>query len=401
MTVEAVSGHVAALSGLGPDDAYGTSRSSPLFPGTALVHADLHNHSLLSDGEGEPRDAFSTMRRSGLDVAALTDHVNVVDDHDLSSGMVLSQLVGGLDEERWPLVAEMADAALEEGTFVTFRGFEWSHPQLGHMSVWDSERLVHPRREEGQDIASFLRWLADSATTLAGYNHPGGRGAARFSDFELLPAMVERLVSLELFNKRDDYLFEGTDAGLASPLVHCLGQGWRPGLLGASDEHGKGWGAHDGKGRSGLFVRELTRAGVREALLARRSFATNTRGLRFGVTIGGAPMGGTLAWGRGPAEVVVDVDLGPLSWGRRLSVQVLRPGEAMPAIAAVHGFTVPGPDRPPLTFSVDLDLDGGDWVVLRLSDPLQPADRRATGDYAILGRSLAYASPVWLAPPAG
>jgi hypothetical protein len=40
---------------------------SKLFPGTRLVHGDLHNHTLLSDGAGNPELAFETMRRSGMD----------------------------------------------------------------------------------------------------------------------------------------------------------------------------------------------------------------------------------------------------------------------------------------------------------------------------------------------
>jgi hypothetical protein len=50
---------------------------------------------------------------------------------------------------------------------------------------------------------------------------------------------------------------------------------------------------------------------------------------------------------------------------------------------------------------VEVDLDPGDgaWVVLRVSDPSQPAESRATGQYAGLGRGIAYTSPFWLAPP--
>ena len=51
-----------------------TWRGSKLFPGTRLVHGDLHNHTLLSDGAGDPELAFETMHAAGLDVAAITDH---------------------------------------------------------------------------------------------------------------------------------------------------------------------------------------------------------------------------------------------------------------------------------------------------------------------------------------
>ena len=65
---------------LGPaTDAYGTSRASRLDRTRLLVHADMHNHTLFSDGDGHAADAFASMRSYGLDVAALTDHSTVSD----------------------------------------------------------------------------------------------------------------------------------------------------------------------------------------------------------------------------------------------------------------------------------------------------------------------------------
>ncbi|MGH3945742.1 MAG: hypothetical protein ACRDSI_11945, partial [Pseudonocardiaceae bacterium] len=52
----------------------GAARDSRISRGTVLVHADMHNHTLLSDGAGDPEAAFPSMRDAGLDVAALTDH---------------------------------------------------------------------------------------------------------------------------------------------------------------------------------------------------------------------------------------------------------------------------------------------------------------------------------------
>ena len=39
--------------------ATGASRTSRLTRGTTLLHADLHNHSLMSDGDGDPAAAFA------------------------------------------------------------------------------------------------------------------------------------------------------------------------------------------------------------------------------------------------------------------------------------------------------------------------------------------------------
>jgi len=381
-------------------DAYGTGRRSQLLPGFVLVHADLHNHTWLSDGAGDPAGAFAAMRRSGLDVAALTDHAKLDTRFTAMGGWPARRLLG-LDQPAWQRVGELADAANQDGRFVAFRGFEWSHPTHGHVCVWDSDTLLSPFRSPRGGMDRLYDWLHSdpgAARALAGFNHPGGRRSRRFDGFTCRPAVTTRLVGLEMFNKTDDYLYAGVAAGQQSPLVACLEQGWRPGLVGVSDEHGPAWGTPQGKGRTGLYVRELSRAGVREALLARRSFASRVKGLRLAATAAGTPMGGTVHHRRGPLTIEIDVDLGRPSWGTALSVQLLRPGPSLPLLAAVHDVRVPSAGEPAVSFPVEVDVDDGRWAVVRVSDPGSPADAGTPQPYAELGRSLAYASPFWFQP---
>jgi hypothetical protein len=108
-------------------------------------------------------------------------------------------------------------------------------------------------------------------------------------------------------------------------------------------------------------------------------------------------MGTALAHARGSVLVELDLDRGEAWRGRRLNVQILRPGRPVPTLAAAVDVVLPGPDEPVIAFEVDLDRADGDWVVLRVSDPGEPADPRAPAGYAGLGRGIAYASPWWLA----
>jgi hypothetical protein len=48
---------------------------------------------------------------------------------------------------------------------------------------------------------------------------------------------------------------------------------------------------------------------------------------------------------------------------------------------------------------LDLDPDDGAWVVLRVTDPAEAPDPRAPGEWARLGRGIAYSSPFWLERP--
>ncbi len=389
-------------------DAWGTSRASRLFPGWWLAHADLHNHTQLSDGAGDPRLAFPSLRAAGLDVAALTDHSRWA-----SLFLDLAKAPGwtGIDGRAWRLTNDLAEAANADGEFVALHGFEWSHAAYGHMNVWNSERFTDPLRTV-PTMGRFWRWLETRGEDgLAGFNHPG-TGRLRFGGFGYRPAMAHRLVSLELFNKLEDYLLKDTDRGLESPLNQCLNAGWRVGLLGVTDEHGPDWGHPDGKGRAGLWLRELTRAGVLEALAARRFFASRVKGLRLDAALtslagagGGAGaaararMGTAVAHPGGPVRIEVDLDRGQAWEGRRLGLQVLRPGERLPAQAAALEVALPGPTGPLVSLELDLDPADGDWVVLRVTDPAEPPDPRATGDWAGQGRAIAYASPFWLDRP--
>lgn len=428
---------------LGPSQAPGATRASRLSPGRWLVHADLHNHTLFSDGDGDPADAFATMRSNGIDVAAMTDHAVLggLLGTGLSACGGACTSVRGIDDVSWEQAGRLADAADAPGTFTAIRGFEWSSPTLGHMNVWFGEDWIDPERTGGlvgleglvgyldeipevgpalgEPLANlvgslpvdqlamrpFFSWLQQQpgsplvgggADALAGFNHPG-REAGRFARFNFDARLVDRIVSLELFNRSEDYLFEGTDKTRPSPLVECLDAGWKPGLLGVTDEHGTDWGGDAEKGRAGIWVTELSRAGVREALLARRFFATRELGLRVDATAGGHPMGGTVPHRSGPLEIVLDIAGGPEWAGRALTVQVLRTGGHLPTVADEVEVVVPPDDGPLVRFSTPVDVADGTWLVLRVVDPDGAPDERADGALAG-GRAIAYVSPFYLDP---
>ncbi len=429
--------------GLEPPGAPAVARASRLVPGTLAVHADLHNHTLLSDGAGDPAAAFGSMRSAGLDVAALTDHATVSQFLPESPCVVdpsggECQSLAGIHEGSWQRTAALADDADVPGEFTAIRGFEWSSPTLGHMNVWFSSDWADPLHTGGlgspEDIAAFAadnggpavlsqlaglvrstpaagagmrgwyEWLKQDPSTpglgggadgLAGFNHPG-REQLRFSEFTHDPALLERVVTLELFNRREDYLFERVDEGRTSPLVACLDAGWRTGLIGVTDEHGTDWGFPEGKGRAGMWVTELSRAGVRAALLDRRVYATSRQGLRLDATANGVRMGRTLGHRSGRVELRVDLAGGPCEPGRVVGLQVLRTGSPLPAV--VEAVEVAVPDDGVLTLPVDADVADGRWLVLRVSLPDEPADGRADATYRAFGAGIAYSSPWWLDP---
>jgi hypothetical protein len=405
--------------------------AGPATEGTVLLHADLHNHSDLSDGFGRAEDAFASMRDAGLDAAALTDHTGLADADGVLDQRLMAELrrvsadagmpASLMDRHGWERAARLADAAEAPGEFAAVRGFEWTTPHLGHVNVWFSPDWT-PVVDVGPatGIRTLQDWIARAAAApggeelLAGFNHPG-REPLRFARFAHDPRLVPRFVSLEMFNRDLDYLFEGWVRGERPPLLDCLDAGWWPGLLGVSDEHSPHWGFQPGRGRAGLWVREWSRAGVREALAARRFFATREPGLRVDVvaawSAGGREpepaelaaradavrMGGRLpaARARGADHVVdlaVDVDGGPAWAGREVTVQVLTTGRRSPGVLALR--TVPA--GAPVTVRVPVAAGPVPWLVVRVADPDLPNERPGPDGHPANRRALAYASPVGL-----
>jgi hypothetical protein len=380
-----------------PGPQSGATRSSRISHGTQLVHADLHNHTLLSDGNGDPEAAFPSMRAAGLDVAALTDHA-IRGAAVEGTGMGGTPWIG-LDRAGWRRTGRIADAHDRPGEFIAIRGFEWSHPNLGHVNAWFTDEFTDVATHGA--MGELYAWLAQTgrrtgvrpAAGLAGFNHPG-REDGRFAGFRYTAAAAEQMVSLEMFNRTDDYLFEGVAAGGTSPLVDCLNAGWRPGLLGVSDEHTANWGLRPGTGRAGLWVTEHSRAGVAEALRARRFFATRVAGLRVDATAGGVRMGSVLRHRQGPVEFVLDVDGGPSWIGRTVQVQVLRPATTVPVVARMVEVRCGNV----ACFTVPLSIEDGSWTVLRLADPHTPNASKAAIDHPANNHAIAYTSPWFLQP---
>jgi hypothetical protein len=404
----------------------GAARTSPMLPGLRLVHADLHNHSHLSDGTGDPELVYTRLREAGLDVAAMTDHTVAARGFGREVCAPVPSAVGsrnpcselfGMSDAGWRRVRDLASAADTPGRFAALPGFEWSSPYLGHVNVWFSEDWIDTVETGGltaeglaaiglplellelqlraqfgavlspQEITDFIGSVRDQdpagmrrfydwllrrpgsgaigggADALAGFNHPN-REPGVFDDFAYDARVAERLVTLEILNRREDYLFRNVGAGMASPLTACLNAGWRVGLIGVTDEHGTDWGSEEGKGRAGVWLRALDRGRVRDALLDRRVFATREAGLRLAATADGVPMGRTIRASRGPVRFDLDLDLGPDRVGEPVAVQVLRPGTEVPTVVDVIDARSAAPGRGPIRFSVPLDPDDGSWVVL-------------------------------------
>jgi hypothetical protein len=426
----------------------GASRLSRLDPSGSLrlVHTDLHNHSFISgDAEGDPYRALHNIRAAGIDVACMTEHAVSGKDHGQYDCATWQdggcRFIEGINENDWATMGKIADEAFDPGHFVSFRGFEYSTPTVGHINVWfgtdftdplHEGALVTPREisemwrvfpptkpvadqfQKAPDTATivpFYDWLSSAPGTaplgggsdaIASFNHPGYFG--NFESFVYHAGASKRIFLMEAFNaitynqnesnghSATDYFWYGRDRGLPQPFNACFNAGWRVGFTGVSDEHSGHYG-QTGKGRGGLYVHQVTREGVRRAIMSRRSFGTREVGLRVDATANNVPMGSELRVAKArPMTVRLDIDRGPAWAGKRLYVQAIGPGRSDPTLLEVMPITVPRADQPVITFTV---TPKGGWMFLRITDPSRPCDPlgKAPFEDARYGGACAYASP--------
>ncbi len=324
-----------------------------------LYFGDLHNHTGYSDGRGRPEQAYQQMRERGLDFAAVTDHAESLtipfitrrDKPYLATQQALPPPFGTTE---WDDTLHQSTLATRDG-FLALRGFEFSSNVQGHINVWFSRDYVDTLTLGEEDLTPFWRWLAEAEAEagepLAGLNHPGVQPRV-FNELRYEPD-AQRVVTLEIFNRGDDYFRR---------YLQALDNGWRLGAIGVSDHHGTDWGGRH-LSVAGVYAESLTTEGLREALLARRVYATRERGLRLNVCLDGAPMGERVV-APANAELRLEIEVeSPASASSLARLEVYHSGGSL-----LHAQNVSG-HRAHSAFAVRAPASGRSWYVVRVLSP--------------------------------
>jgi hypothetical protein len=329
--------------------------------------ADLHGHSNYSDGTGLPESWFSYARDvAQLDIAALTDH-----DH---FGVLFLDQHPALFED----VREQVRRFHAPGRFVTLLGYEWTSWIHGHRHVvyFSDEGELHssldPAVRTPRQLWDALRGQA--AMTFA--HHSSGEPVATNWSFAPDPELepVTEVCSVHGSSEAADGPGAVRGSLRGNFVRDQLDRGYRLGFIGSGDGHD----GHPGLshrdpvygyrpetprgperlgagGLAAVLCEELTRAGVQEALAARRCYATNGPRILLDARLGGAPQGAALRAGAlaGAQLTLVAVGTAPFT-----HLDVVRSGEV---------------SRMPLAGRRELDvalplaaLAAGEYVYLRL-----------------------------------
>jgi hypothetical protein len=335
------------------------AESNPLvaLPQTPRVlWADLHGHSNASDGSGTPEDYFRYARNvAALDVAALTDH-----DH-------VGYFFLDATPEKWDEIRRTVQRFHEPGRFVTLLGFEWTNWIHGHRHVLyfgdEGEVLssVDPRYDTPAKLWEALRGRL--ALTFA-HHSAGGPIATNWEiapDAELEPDTEVASVHGSSESVDTPYLIHAAVRG--NFVRNALERGDRLGFVASGDSHD----GHPGlvqlfRGQSGglaaIQSESLTREGVREALRARRAYATNGPRIYLSATLDGAPMGSTLPLAKSAPREAPKLAVFAVGTAEFDHIDVIRSGEVIRA--------APGEGRRRIGFEQPLaDLRAGEYVYVR------------------------------------
>ncbi len=321
-----------------------------------LFYGDLHNHTAYSDGMGRPEDALRQMRDRGLHFAAITDHGEFFDREPARKA------------RRWAAAAEQI-AALNGDDFVAIRGFEWSSPHQGHSNVWWSAEFSSYLQTGDESMTMYYEWLARARptpgdTVLAGFNHPG-REVTCFDGCMYAPALDDRVVTLECFNRQDEY---------GATYFRALDHGWHVGAIGVSDHHENDWGSPR-LPRAGLLAPTLSMGAIQAALQARRVFATRSPSLALLMMGNASLMGARLSLAAREALTIGVWCDDPAASGRPARLELWTNGGTLVEARESVGLHE-------IRWRVTLPPQGSEehWYVVRVLHS---------------GNIIAYSSPIW------
>jgi hypothetical protein len=372
----------------------------------------LHTHTGYSDGmpDTTPADAYARARDvEKLDFLAVTEHSETLPTFSTFSDKCLPTEGGTIVEcaligdegdppdvngpvkalNKWDAQRKMAvaETKLEPKPFLALRGFEWSSDVFGHMNVYFSRNYTSWMADGGAAaMETFYQWLQTPAALgggadgLATFNHPGAKtmckqgledvpGTEEFcasnpldnwNHFAPVSALDDHIVGIEIYNRTRNY---------EPYVVEALDKGWHLGMIGAEDIHELDWGAAR-YAKTAFLAPRLTLSDLKEAMRARRTYATLDKAIRINFTADGRPMGSRIPGST--ADLVVEVD-----GGDSARIELITNGGNLVASA-----NRPSPEDGP-RLEEHVAVSGAEqWFMVRV--------------LSSTGQAVAYSSPVWV-----
>lgn len=270
--------------------------------GYRILYGDIHNHNAHGYGVGSIERSLE-VARTHLDFFAFTGHSSWHDMPSMEGGRERHWIDGFKRlQDTWPRVQQVIAGGNRDGEFCAFLGFEW------HSSQWGDQCVVFPGDHRPLFYAAeperLRRFCVEERALMIPHHlaYPKGRRGVNWDCFTEACTPVVEIYS-EHGNAEDDRgpfpYFAHSMGGreTANTARAALAAGLRFGFVGSSDDHAGFPGAY-GEGLMAALVSEFTRAGIFEAIRARRTYALTGDRIELDFTAEGAPMGATIEAGR-------------------------------------------------------------------------------------------------------
>jgi hypothetical protein len=259
---------------MGKHKSHGHKDSVKNIPLFKLFYGVLHSHTSFSTGKGTPKDAFLYAKEKKLDFLAVTDHLaflhkTLEERHKIST--------------RWLKTKAMTKKINKtHKSFVSLAGFECKINSVGHINIYNSEKLPE---KNFKSIDNLISWLNQNDKSIVCINHPHNQIKKLLKH----PSLQKNLTLMEVGNGASPNKYER----FYEIYFEFLDNGWKLGAVIGQDNHRDNWG--DDEKFTVIMSENFSSSAFSDALKYRRTFASESRTLKLNFLINDAFMGETLS----------------------------------------------------------------------------------------------------------
>lgn len=249
----------------------------------------LHSHTSASDGHGSYNDAYYMARdKAFLDFFAITDHSNLLDNHQLCN------LDNASSSDKWNELITSRDRFTKNNEFIALNGFEMTYDYhidnpVGHINVFNSKGFITVGDPE-LSLDSFYSILSSYDNIIGQFNHPCEK-FGYFDNFKYSHKGDKAMCLLEVNNGYNKDLNKNIHSYDMYQLA--LDKGWHVGPTCNQDNHRVDFGIAN-EYRTVILATDLTRDNIYDSLRNMRVYATEDKNLRIDYTINDLPIGSEL-----------------------------------------------------------------------------------------------------------
>jgi hypothetical protein len=267
-----------------------------------VYYGDIHNHCGASYGHGSVEDAVANAKMQ-LDFVSVTGHALWPDMPRQQAGMErrikyhedgFRKLAAG-----WDHFVDVTDRANEDGTFVSFLGYEMHSCLSGDQTVMyrDGKGSILQTQTVPELRDELAKLNAQGIACMAFPHHIGYKQGFRginWQEFDSSISPVVELFSMHACSESDEtaypYLHSMGPCDQNSTYSAGLKMGHIVGAMASTDHHSAHPGSH-GHGRLAVRAEKLTREAIWEAILRRRTIALTGDNIEIDFMLNDAFMG--------------------------------------------------------------------------------------------------------------